>query len=152
MKLYIKNYNIQTRTATMTEIIKKYCTQKNKTVRILSDKGIFTVTNKKIQQHIVILDCHAELKSNNNKWEFILDKSEIHSTLVHQIPLNHFKLIITTHYYSLSNLIQLVIEETFQPDTNKNVVTDFYFEISNKLNDHEIINNDELNVFLSTLN
>lgn len=149
MKLYIKNYDIQNN---QTEILKKKCTKQSKCVRILSDKGIFTVTDKKLQQHNVQLNCQIELVSNNFKWKFILDKSTNNTSLAYQIPFNHSKLQITTYYYSLSNLIQLVVEETFQPDTNKNVVTDFYFEISNKLTDLEIINNDGLNVFLSTLN
>jgi len=152
MKLYIKNYDIKTKAKNLKEIFKKHCTKTNKSIRILSDKGMFTVTDKKLQQHHVVENCHAELVSNNNKWNFILDKSETQTTTVYQMPFNHFKIQITCHYYSLSNLIQLVVEETFQPDTNKNVVTDFYFEVSSKLNDPEIINNDELNVFLSTLN
>jgi hypothetical protein len=152
MKLYIKNYNIQTKAENLKEILKKHCTKKKESVHILSDKGMFTVTDKKLQQHHVVENCHAELVSNNNKWNFILDKSETQTTTVYQIPFNHLKFKITTHSYSLSNSIQLVIQETFQPDTNKNVVTDFYFDISNKLNESEIINNDELNVFLSTLN
>jgi len=152
MKLYIKNYNIQNNVEAIKEILKKYCTKQTESVRILSDKGIFTVTNKKLQQQNVLLDCQLELVSKNNKWNLILDKSEIHHTNVHQIPFNHLKLKMTSHYYSLSNLIQLVVEKTYHPETNKNVVTDFYFEISSKCTDFEIINNDELNVFLSTLN
>lgn len=157
MKLYIKQYK-------PTDILKKqrqlneyYLSNKN-SIEIISEEGIFNIDNKKFHKINVILDKLVELKSN--KQELLLDKSLYNSEIVHYLPFRHIDTHITSFYYAINSKskIKLVIE--CKNETNKNEIignnfTDpinFYFEIPNEMTDFELLNNDDLNVFLSLLN
>jgi len=157
MKLYIKQYK-------PTDILKKqrqldeyYLSNKN-SIEIISEEGFFYIDNKKFQKINVILDKLVELKSN--KLELLLDKSLYNREIVHYLPFSHIDTHITSFYYAINSKskIKLVIE--CKNATNKNEIignnfTDpinFYFEIPNEMTDFELLNNDDLNVFLSLLN
>jgi hypothetical protein len=81
---------------------------------------------------------------------------------VHQLPLEHIALNITTFYYVINtkSKIKLVVEgkyELFEEIINNDkykhfIPINFYFEISNEKNNFEILDNDDLNVFFSILN
>ena len=105
------------------------------------------------------LDKLSELRSND--LELLLDKSAFKNETVHYLPLNHVDSCITTFYYSVNpkSKIKLVIEGTYEMDddkiTNKYqnfIPTNFYFEVQTEITDFELLNNDDLNVFLSVLN
>lgn len=160
MKLYIKNYN-------PAHILKKqklldefYFSNKNN-IEIISDDGIFYIDNKKFYKMNVISDKLLELRIKD--LELLLDKSVYNNEIVHQLPINHIVSHITTFYYAINSKskIKLVIEGKY--DTNElidNKVNkynnftpiNFYFEVSNEIIEFELLNNDDLNVFLSLLN
>ena len=154
MKIFIKDYSIPQLSALIKQrILKKYHDRSFKFIRILSEEGFFTVTQNKLIQIVHELDCHVLL--NHNKWTLLLDKSETKHQVVYQVPFNHVPLEVMSHYYSVSksnHLLQLVVEETRDTDTNAYTITDFYFQTHKNLTDSEIINNADLNVFLSLLN
>jgi len=154
MKIFIKDYSVQQMAAlTRQRLLKKYHIRSSEFIRILSEEGFFTITQNKLIQNVHHLDCHVLL--NHNQWTLLLDKSETRPHVAYQVPFNHTTLEVVCHYYSVNknnSLIQLVVEETRDTDTNLYIVTDFYFETQKNLNESEIINNADLNVFLSLLN
>jgi len=158
MKLYIKNYK-------PIDILKKiklldeyYFNIKN-SIEIISDEGIFYINDKNFYKMNVILDKLSELKSND--LELLLDKSVFKNETVHYLPLNHINSHITAFYYFINpkSKIKLVIEGKYEMDDDKITnkyenfsPTNFYFEVQNEITDFELLNNDDLNVFLSLLN
>jgi len=157
MKLYIKNYK-------PIDILKKiklldeyYFNTKN-IIEIISDDGMFFINDKKFYKMSIILDKLVELRIND--LELLLDKSMYKNEIVHYLPLNHINSHITTFYYSINpkSKIKLVIEGKYENEiniTNKYqnfTPTNFYFEVQNEITDFELLNNDDLNVFLSLLN
>jgi hypothetical protein len=154
MKIFIKDYSVQQMAAlTKQRLLKKYHIRSSNFIHILSEEGFFTITQNKLIQNVLHLDCHVLL--NHNQWTLLLDKSETRPQVAYQVPFNHTTLEVVCHYYSVNKnnpLIQLVVEETRDTDTNLYVVTDFYFETHKNLSESEIINNADLNVFLSLLN
>ena len=158
MKLYIKNYKVM-------DILKKlklfdqyYINTKNN-IEIISDEGIFYINDKKFYKMKIISDKLVELRSND--LELLLDKSVFNNESVYYLPLNHINTDITTFYYSINpkSKIVLVIEGKYEMDddkiTNKYhnfTPTNFYFEVPNEKTNFELLNNDDLNVFLSLLN
>jgi len=155
MKIFIKDYSLQQMAAVIKQrLLKTYLVRSSNFIRILSEEGLFTVTQHKLIQNVHESDCHASL--NHHQWTLLLDKSETMPQVAYQVPFNHTTLEVMCHYYSVSKnnpLIQLVVEETrYYTDTSSYVVTDFYFETHRNLTDTEIIDNADLNVFLSLLN
>lgn len=155
MKIFIKDYSVQQMIALKKQrLLKKYHIRSSEFIRILSEEGFFTITQNKLIQNVHLSDCHVLL--NYPQWTLLLDKSETRPQVAYQVPFNHTTLQVMCHYYSVNNknnpLIQLVLEETRDTDTNSYVVTDFYFETHKNLTDSDIINNVDLNVFLSLLN
>ena len=135
-------------------LLKKYHIRFSHITRIFSEEGFFTVTQHKLIQHVHHSDCHVLL--SHPPWTLWLDKSETRTQVAYQVPLNHTTLEVIGHYYSVSKkdnpLIQLVVEETCDRITGSYMVTDFYFETNKNMNESEIIDNADLNVFLSLLN
>jgi len=156
MKIFIKNYSVKKMADLVKQrSLKKYHVRSYSFIRILSAEGVFTITPNKLIQTLCESDCHEMV--SHNQWELLLDKSEIKTHLTYQVPFNHSNLKIMCHYYSVNknkdyHSIQLVVEETYDITSGKYVVSDFYFEISKNLSESEIINNADLNVFLSLLN
>lgn len=154
MKIFIKDYLVQQMAVlTKQRLLKKYHIKSSEFIRILSEEGFFTITQHKLIQNVLYSDCHVLL--NHNPWILLLDKSETRPQVAYQVPFNHTTLEVMCHYYSVNKnnpLIQLVVEETRDTDTNLYVVTDFYFKTQKNLSESEIINNADLNVFLSLLN
>ena len=154
MKIFIKDYLVQQMAVlTKQRLLKKYHIKSSEFIRILSEEGFFTITQHKLIQNVLYSDCHVLL--NHNPWTLLLDKSETRPQVAYQVPFNHTTLEVMCHYYSVNKnnpLIQLVVEETRDTDTNLYVVTDFYFKTQKNLSESEIINNADLNVFLSLLN
>ena len=155
MKIFIKDYSVQQMIALKKQrLLKKYHIRSSEFIRILSEEGFFTITQNKLIQNVHLSDCHVLL--NYHQWTLLLDKSETRPQVAYQVPFNHTTLQVMCHYYSVNKknnpLIQLVLEETRDTDTNSYVVTDFYFETHKNLTDSDIINNVDLNVFLSLLN
>lgn len=151
----MKDYSIQQTAALIKQrLLKKYHIRSSHFTRIFSEEGFFTVTQDKLIQHVHHSDCHVLL--NHAPWTLWLDKSETRTQVAYQVPLNHTTLEVICHYYSVNKknnpLIQLVVEETRDTNTNSYTVTDFYFETNRNLTESEIIDNADLNVFLSLLN
>ena len=159
MKLYIKNYK-------PIDILKKiklldeyYFNTKN-SIEIISDDGIFFINDKKFYKMSIILDKLVELRIND--LELLLDKSMYKDEIVHYLPLNHIDSCITSFNYAINSKskIILVIEGKYENEisnkiTNKYhnfIPTNFYFEVPNEKTNFELLNNDDLNVFLSLLN
>jgi hypothetical protein len=155
MKIFIKDYSVQQMAAlTKQRLLKKYHVSSSEFTRIFSEEGFFTITQDKLIQNVLHSDCHVLL--NHNQWTFLIDKSETRSQVAYQVPFNHTTLEVKSHYYSVNKshpLFQLVVEETRDTSNAASfVVRDFYFETYKNLSESEIINNADLNVFLSLLN
>jgi hypothetical protein len=157
MKIYIKNYKPKNILKKLKLLDDYYINTKN-SIEIISDEGIFYVNDKNFYKMNIILDKLSELRSND--LELLLDKSVFKNEIVHHLPLNHVNTHITTFYYSINpkSKIKLVIEGNYENEiniTNKYynfISTNFYFEVQNEITDFELLNNDDLNVFLSLLN
>ena len=167
MKIYIKKYKPQNILKKLKILDEYYINTKN-SIEIISNEGIFYVNDKNFYKMNIILDKLSELRSND--LELLLDKSVFKNETVHYLPLNHINTHVTTFYYSINpkSKIKLVIEGKYEinPDetienVNKKIITNkyynfspinFYFEVQNEITDFELLNNDDLNVFLSVLN
>lgn len=158
MKIYIKNYNPKNILKKFKILDDYYISSKN-SIEIISDEGIFYVNDKNFYKMNIILDKLSELRSND--LELLLDKSVFKNETVHHLPLNHINTSVTKFHYSINpkSKLKLVIEGTYEMDddkiTNKYqnfIPTNFYFEVQNEITDFELLNNDDLNVFLSLLN
>jgi hypothetical protein len=161
MKLFIKNYN-PINILKKQKILDEFYFSKKNNIEIISDDGIFYIDNKFFSKMNVISDKLVELRIAD--LELLLDKSIYNNEIVHQLPLNHIDNHITTFYYAINSKskIKLVIEGKY--DTNELIdnnkinkyinftPNNFYFEIPNEITDFELLNNDDLNVFLSLLN
>ena len=158
MKIYIKNYKVIDILKKLKLLDQYYINTKNN-IEIISDEGIFYINDKKFYKMKIISDKLVELRSND--LELLLDKSVFNNESVYYLPLNHINTDITTFYYSINpkSKIVLVIEGKYEMDddkiTNKYhnfTPTNFYFEVPNEKTNFELLNNDDLNVFLSLLN
>ena len=159
MKIYI-NYK-------PADILKKiksideYFLNKKNNIEIISDEGIFYIDEKKFYKMNIISDELIKLRSNN--FDLLLDKSVYNNDIVYQVPLFHIDSYVTTFYYAINSKskIKLVIEGNYESiDKEKLIINkyhnftpnNFYFEAPNEKTDFELLNNDDLNVFLSLLN
>ena len=170
MKIYIKDYNPKDILKKI-KLIDEYYYSTKKSIEIISDDGIFYIDNKKMCKINIVLDELIELKNNN--FDILLDKSVYRNDTVHQLPFSYIETHITTFYYNINSKskIKLVIEGNYDIiyneikdnkviDKDKIVMnkyynftpTNFYFEAPNEKSDFELLNNDDLNVFLSLLN
>jgi len=158
MKLYIKNYK-PIDVLNKIELLDQYYVNNKYSIEIISDDGIFYIDEKKIYKMNIILDKLVELRSND--LELMLDKSIYKNIVNYQLPLNHINFYITSFYYVINpkSKIKLVIEGKYEnnniKETNKYnnfMPTNFYFEVPNEKTNFELLNNDDLNVFLSLLN
>jgi hypothetical protein len=170
MKIYIKDYK-------PTDILKKiksideyFCNTKN-SIELISDEGNFYIDDKKFYKINIISDELVKLRSNN--FDLLMDKSVYKNDIVHQVPLVHIESYVTAFYYAvnLKSKIRLVIEGNYDViyneitdnkvfDKNKIIINkyhnfspiNFFFEAPNEKTAFELLNNDDLNVFLSLLN
>lgn len=159
MKLYIKNYN-PINILKKIKILDEYYVNTKNNIEAISDDGIFYIDNKRFYKIHIILDKLEELKINN--LELLLDKSVYNNQISHQLPLNHIITNITTFYYTNNpkSKIKLVIEGKYETIDNKIIINkydnfypiNFYFDIPNEMPNFELLNNDDLHVFLSLLN
>lgn len=159
MKLYIKNYKPIDIFRKLKLLDDYYFSTKN-SIEIISDDGIFFINDKKFYKMNIILDKLLELRSND--LELLLDKSVYKNEVVHHLPLNHIDTPVTSFTYAINSKskIRLVIEGNYDSN-NEKIITNkydkfspinFYFELQNEISDVELLNNDDLNVFLSLLN
>ena len=160
MKLYIKNYNPLYILKKQKAIDEFYFSNKN-IIEIITDDGIFYIDNKNFYKMNIITDKLLELRIKD--LELLLDKSVNKNEIVHQLPFNHINTHITKFYYATNSKskIKLVVEGKYETneliDNKSNKYTNFtpinfYFEMPNEITDFELLNNDDLNVFLSLLN
>ena len=169
MKIYINNYNPQDILKKI-KLIDQYFSSKKNNTEIISDDGIFYIDEKRFYKVNIISDELVKLRSNN--FELLLDKSVYNNDIVHQVPFDHIDFHITTFYYAINSnkfnkfKIKLVVEGNYDVSDNKVIdkdkiiinkyhnfsPTNFYFEAPNEKTEFEILNNDDLNVFLSLLN
>ena len=160
MKIYIKNYK-------PADILKKiklmdeYFFSKKSIIEIISDEGIFYVDEKKFYKMNIVSDELVELRSNN--LDLLLDKSVYNNDTEHQLPFDYINFHKTIFYYVINSKskIRLVIEGNYEViDKDKIIINkyhnfspgNFYFEAPNEKTNFELLNNDDLNVFLSLLN
>jgi len=159
MKIYIKDYNPKDILKKI-KLIDEYYYSTTKSIEIISDDGIFYIDNKKFQKINIVLDELVELKICN--FDMLLDKSVYNNDIVYQLPFNYIDSHTTTFYYAINSKskIKLVIEGNYNIIDNEIITnkyynfspTNFYFEAPNEKTDFELLNNDDLNVFLSLLN
>ena len=175
MKIYIKDYK-HLNILKKIKLIDEYYYSTKKSIEIISDDGIFYINDKNFYKMIIISDKLVELRSND--LELLLDKSVFNNESVHHLPLNHINTDTTTFYYAINSnnfnkfnksKIKLVVEGNYDIiyneideviDKDKIITnkynnfspTNFYFEVPNEITDFELLNNDDLNVFLSLLN
>jgi hypothetical protein len=160
MKIFINNYNPVDIFKKIKTIDEYFCSKKNY-IEIISDDGIFYIDEKRFYKMNIISDELVKLRSNN--LDLLLDKSVHNNDIVYQVPLVHIESYITTFYYAvnLKSKIKLVVEGNYEViDKDKIIMNkyykftpnNFYFEAPNEKTDFELLNNDDLNVFLSLLN
>ena len=160
MKIYIKKYNPMNILKKVKLIDEYFYSMKNST-EIISEEGIFYIDDNKFYKIDVILDKLVEFRIKT--CEILLDKTIYNKNLVHQLPSDHNNNNITSFYYSINqkSKIKLVIEGEYKSYYKNNEIinkyqhfypTNFYFEAPNEKTEFEILNNDDLNVFLSLLN
>ena len=169
MKIYIKDYN-PINILKRVKLLDEYYYSTKKGIEIISDEGIIYINDKKMYKMNIVLDKLdklVELKIKNN--ELLLDKSVYNNDIVYQLPFSYIDSHITTFYYAINSnkfnksKIKLVVEGNYENEiTDKEKITtnkyynfsptNFYFEAPNEKPDFELLNNDDLNVFLSLLN
>jgi len=163
MKIYIKDYN-PIDILKKVKLIDEYYYSTKKSIEIIADEGIFYINDKKFYKMNVVLDELVKLKINN--FDMLLDKSVYNNVIVHQLPFSYIDSHITTFYYYINSKskIKLVIEGNYDVNEiadNDKILTNkyynfspnnFYFEAPNEKTDFELLNNDDLTVFLSLLN
>ena len=158
MKIYIKDYNPKDIFKKI-KLIDEYYYSTKKSIEIISDDGIFNIDDKNFYKINIILDKLVELRSSN--LELLLDKTTINNVKVTHLPLNHINFCIISFCYAINSKskIKLIIEGKYETSeykiTNKYqnfIPANFYFEIPNEKTNFEILNNEDLNVFLSILN
>ena len=164
MKIYIKNYK-PVDILKKIKLIDEYFFSKKNNIEIISDEGIFYIDEKKFYKMNVISDELVKLRSNS--FDLLLDKSVYNNDIVYQVPLVHVDSSITTFYYVINSKskIRLVVEGIYYIndkiiDKDKIIINkyhnfspnNFYFEAPNEKTNFELLNNDDLNVFLSLLN
>jgi hypothetical protein len=164
MKIYIKNYNPMNILKKIKLIDEYFYSMKNN-IEIISEEGIFYIDDNKFYKIDVILDQLVEFRIKT--YEILLDKTIYNKNLVHQLPSDHNNDSITSFYYSINqkSKIRLVIEGNYKNNSENNqnnnengnkyhhfYPTNFYFEAPNEKTEFELLNNDDLNVFLSLLN
>lgn len=154
MKIFIDNYNLNKLTKKI-KLLDRYLYGTKTNIEIISEDGIYYIDNNNFNKINIISDSLNKLK--NDTFELLLDKSIYNRENVHQLPLEHIVLNITTFYYVINakSKIKLVIEGKYEENTNNNnhfIPTNFYFEVPNEKNNFEILDNDDLNVFFSILN
>lgn len=164
MKIYIKNYKPVNILKKLKLLDSYYINTKNN-IEIISDEGIFYINDTKFYKMNVILDKLIELRSNGT--DLLLDKSVYNNDIIHHLPFTHIITHVTTFYYAINSKskIKLVIQGNYEiideEIDNTKIISNkyhnfnpinFYFEMSNEKTDFELLNNDELNVFLSVLN
>ena len=160
MKIYIKDYNPKDILKKI-KLIDEYYYSRKKSIEIISDNGIFYIDDKKFHKINIVLDELVELKISN--FDMLLDKSVYNNEIVYQLPFNYIDSYITTFYYAINSKskIKLVIEGNYNEIIDNEIITNkyynfsptnFYFEAPNEKTDFELLNNDDLNVFLSLLN
>jgi hypothetical protein len=133
MKLYIENYNIQ-------NIFKKqksldqFLSNKSNIFEVYSTDGIYVVDQNNIYK-LSILDKNI-IKIDNfiEKYNILIDKSEITTKNVNQIPFDNFILKSENYIYKLNNksriklVLNLILNETMEY-----IPADFYFDIPDDL-------------------
>jgi len=133
MKLYIENYNIQ-------NIFKKqksldqFLSNKSNIFEVYSTDGIYVVDQNNIYK-LSILDKNI-IKIDNfiEKYNILIDKSEITTKNVNQIPFDNFILKSENYIYKLNNksriklVLNLILNETMEY-----IPADFYFDIPDEL-------------------
>jgi hypothetical protein len=160
MKIYIKYYNPKDILKKI-KLIDEYYYSTKKSIEIISDNGIFYIDDKKFYKKNIVLDELVELKISN--FDMLLDKSVYNNDIAYQLPFNYIDSHITTFYYAINtkSKIKLVIEGNYNEIIDNEIITNkyynfsptnFYFEAPNEKSDFELLNNDDLNVFLSLLN
>ncbi len=165
MKIYLKKYNPMNILKKIKLIDEYFYSMKNST-EIISEEGIFYIDDNKFYKIDVILDELVEFRIKT--CEILLDKTIYNKNLVHQLPSDHNIDNITSFYYSINqkSKIKLVVEGNYKSfyknnsENNNEILnkyqhfypTNFYFEAPNEKTEFDILNNDDLNVFLSLLN
>lgn len=168
MKIYIKDYNPMD-VLKKIKLIDEYYYSTKKYIEIISDSGIFYINDKNFYKINIVLDELVELKITD--LDILLDKSIYNNDIIYQLPFNYIDSHITAFYYAINSKskIKLVIEGKYEIidneidkviDKDKIIMnkyynfspTNFYFEAPNEKTDFELLNNDDLNVFLSLLN
>lgn len=165
MKIYIKDYNPMD-VLKKIKLIDEYYYSTKKYIEIISDSGIFYINDKNFYKINIVLDELVELKITD--LDILLDKSLYNNDIIYQLPFNYIDSHITAFYYAINSKskIKLVIEGKYNEITDNEIdkdkiimnkyynfsPTNFYFEAPNEKTDFELLNNDDLNVFLSLLN
>jgi hypothetical protein len=148
MKLYIENYNIQ-------NIFKKqksldqFLSNKSNIFEVYSTDGIYVVDQNNIYK-LSILDKNI-IKIDNfiEKYNILIDKSEITTKNVNQIPFDNFILKSENYIYKLNNksriklVLNLILNETMEY-----IPADFYFDIPDELDVNSPLFKQDIQEFL----
>ena len=163
MKLYIDGYNASKLSSKLMSL-DKYFINKHSQTEIYSDEGSFIINDVHVHKLSVQDEPIIKLTKFCNNFNVLIDNSIITKTETSQIPPKFELLHTTTFYYktSSSSNIQLVINGKYKPihisdvnstdKYNKFTIIDFYFEIANNIDIHNLLFKEEIGVFLSMFN
>ena len=179
MKIYIENQNEELldndKFINTLKSLDKYFNNFKIINEVYSDEGIF-ITDENNVNKLVIKD--EDISKINNYYKninLLIDKSEINSIKVNQIPFDHFSIVVIKFYYQLNNKskINFVVEGNYKLKKNKVyeimyneleknikninkydhfVCSNFYFEVSKDSDINNIFFKEDINVFLSHFN
>jgi hypothetical protein len=163
MKLYIDSYNTSKLSSKLISLDKYFINKRSQT-EIYSDEGTFIINDVHVHKLSVQDKPIIELANYCNNFNVLIDNSIITKTETSQIPIK-FELLHTTYFYyktSSASNIQLVINGKYNPihtsdvnstdKYNKFTIIDFYFEIANNIDIHNLLFKEEIGVFLSMFN
>ena len=163
MKLYIDDYNTSKLSSKLT-LLDKYFINKHAQTEIYSDEGSFIINDVHLYKLSVKDETIIKISNFCNNYNVLLDKSVITTTETNQIPAKFALLHTTSFNYktSAASNLQLVIHGKYNPVVvpdvnikdkyNKFTIIDFYFEVENNIDIHNLLFKEELSVFLSVFN
>ena len=139
MKIYFKNVP-----QLKISELKQYRTNTVKTIKILSDEGIFVLENNKYKKELINDGIISYEKLHDI--DFVTDTSSIYYDNEYKIPYNHYKINSTLESYCLRNKAIVKLNLVYVNDD----IYDLYFETDYHYDDYAV--KDEMESFIKLLN
>lgn len=164
MKLYIDNYKTNNLYSKLQKL-DIYFANTTSHIEIYSNEGIFIIDDINLYKLKIKDEDIIKITNYYNKFDILIDNSEITKHETNQIPSHNVLLqIITFNYLTIpkSNLklvitgkynnTNKIIDDDFRNKYNGFTIIDFYFEVLNNIDINSPLFKEELSVFLSMFN